>query len=268
MEQIHIHEILQAKNPKLAKFIPRFVTNFIGRIICVKRLNYILKSFSHLSPYQFIAESLKYMDVEYKLHNIENIPSNQRILFASNHPLGGLDGMILALALHETTKKQVKFVVNDILMNVEPLAPIFVPVNKHGRQGSDYLKLHNEAFEGDNHVITFPAGFCSRLINGKIDDTPWKTNFISKAKQSQRTIVPIFTDGTNSKMFYRIALWRKKLGIKANIEMILLPKEMFKQKNKTIHLYIGKPIELDDTMTSKQWCDIVRKACYDMKPNK
>ncbi len=266
MQQINLKEIIEDKNPKLAKLLPNFIVNWVGRIIEVKRLNYILLNFSHLNPYQFIQESLNYMNVKFKLHNVENIPQNKKILFASNHPLGGLDGMTLALALHETTQNDVKFVVNDILMNVKPLEPIFVPVNKHGKQANEYIKQHSNAYEGDNHVITFPAGLCSRIIKGEIQDTPWKTNFIAKAKQYNRTIVPIYTDGANSKTFYRIALWRKKLGVKANLEMILLPKEMFKQNNKTITIYIGKPIEIDQTKTTKEWCEIVRKACYDMQP--
>ena len=266
MEEINIHKILLDKSPKLAKITPRFVVNWVGNIVRLKRLNYILKNYSHHQPYDFLTESLNYMGVKYKLHNTQNIPSNKTILFASNHPLGGLDGMTLALALHKTTNEEVKFVVNDILMHIKPLAPIFVPVNKHGKQANDYIKHHASAFEGANHVITFPAGLCSRLINGKIQDTTWKSNFISKAKQYNRTIVPIYTDGANSKSFYRTALWRKKLGIKANIEMILLPKEMFNQKNKTINIYIGSPIEINDSHTPKEWCEIIRKACYDMQP--
>ena len=266
MEQINLHKILLDKNPKLSKIIPRLIINAAGRIIQVKKLNHILLNYSHLKPYEFLTECINYMGVEYKLHNTHNIPDNKKILFASNHPLGGLDGMTLALALHNTTQKEVMFVVNDILMNLKPLAPIFVPVNKHGRQSNEYLKQHTAAYEGENHVITFPAGLCSRLIDGEIQDTPWKTNFIAKAKQYQRTIVPIYTDGTNSKSFYRIAQWRKKLGIKANLEMILLPKEMFNKKHKIINIYIGKPIEIDETRTAKEWCDIIRTAAYDMKP--
>lgn len=267
MEQINIHKILLEKSPKLAKIIPRFLINGVGKIIRVKKLNHILENYSHLKPYAFLTQCLNYMGVKFELHNIQNIPADKKILFVSNHPLGGLDGMTLALALHETTQNEVMFVVNDILMNLKPLAPIFVPVNKHGRQSNEYMKQHTAAYEGGNHVITFPAGLCSRLINGKIQDTQWKTNFIAKAKQYKRTIVPIYTDGTNSKSFYRTALWREKLGIKANIEMILLPKEMFNKQNQTINIYIGKPIEIDDTYTPKEWCEIIRTAAYDMKPD-
>lgn len=268
METIDLGKILKTKNPHLAKWVPRFVVAGVESLVRLKHINYVLKTFGDLPPMEFIDSTLRYIGVEYTVHGDENIPTDERLIFASNHPLGGLDGLILALGLHPYCPNGEKFIVNDILMNLRPLASLFVPVNKHGRQGSDYARIHEQMYCGDDQVITFPAGLCSRLIGGRVQDTPWKATFAQKAIGSKRRVVPVFIDGANSSSFYRLALWRKKLGVKANIEMLFLPKEMFDQRGKHIHIYIGAPVKIDDSYSSAEWARIIRQKSYDLDPRK
>lgn len=265
MQQINIRELIASKNEKVAKMLPGFFVRYLERLIRVKKINHVLGNYSHLEPNDFIDATFEYIGVESRIFGAENIPTDKRVIFASNHPLGGLDGMALVRKLSDYSPNGVKVVVNDLLMHLEPLAPVFIPINKVGKQKGENLKLYNEAFESDLNVITFPAGMCSRLIDGKIVDLEWKTSFIQKAIACDRVVVPIFVDETNSKSFYRFAKGRKWLNIKANLEMICLPKEMFDQKDKKINVYVGKPIVVDDSKTPRQWVEIVRKEVYSIK---
>lgn len=265
MKRIDIGAILKAKNPRLARWMPRFVICGLESIICAKKINFVLDNYSQQSPIEFISSTLKYMGVSYTLHDTENIPTDVRAIFAANHPLGGLDGLILAHGLaHQLPDRQIKFIVNDILMNIEPLRDIFVPINKHGSQSLQYAKNISELYKSDADVITFPAGLCSRVIDGKITDPIWKRNFVSKALENNRLIIPTYISAHNSGLFYQIAKWRKRLGIKANLEMILLPREMFAQKGKHIDIYFGKPIHITAEHGIQRWCEIIRTKTYDI----
>lgn len=257
--EIDLGKILKEKNPSMARFVPRFVVRYMEHLVRIKKINYMLSNFWNQPPVKFIESTIDYIGVTYKVHGVENIPTEGRVVFVANHPLGGLDGLILAAALSQY-KPDLKFIVNDILMNLKPLAPIFVPINKHGSQSIDYARRITSLYESDSAIITFPAGLCSRLLAGKVTDTPWKGNFLRKATATARPIVPVYISGHNSKSFYRLALWRKRLGIKLNIEMILLPKEMFDQQGKHIDLFIGKP-----TIPTETTVEQLRQMVYNFE---
>ncbi|MEG1664864.1 MAG: 1-acyl-sn-glycerol-3-phosphate acyltransferase [Mucinivorans sp.] len=264
MQRVDIPKILQQRAPRVNRWIPRFAVRALERLLCVRRINSILDSFSHLPPVDFIAAALQDIGVSYTLHGRDNLPRTGRFFFASNHPLGGLDGLVLAHAL-STQYDDTKLIVNDLLMNIEPLAPIFVPVNKNGAQSTKYYHTLEQLYHGHSQIITFPAGFCSRLINGKIEDTPWRISFVIKAQESNRQVVPIYVDGQNSKWFYRIERLRRFLGVRFNVGMLLLPREMFTQKRQHLDIYIGQPITIDSSLTPQQWSQKIREICYSLK---
>ena len=267
MEPIDLKEVIKAKNPRLAKWLPGFAIWILGRIIHIKEINQILAESGHLKGVEFADAVLKYLNdkAEINILNPEKFPKDARFVFVSNHPLGGLDGMTIASGL---TKKfgPSKFLVNDILMNLKPLEDIFVPVNNLGTAGGKQVKGVMELYASDFHVLNFPAGACSRLIKGKIQDLPWKRSFVRQAVSSGRYIVPMHFSGKNSGLFYWSSKIRMALGIKAFIEMILLPREMFRQKNKTFTITIGDPISPEEINSSKesmqQWCDKIRNLVY------
>ena len=242
------------------------------KIIHQDELNQILQYSNGTIDVEFADKVLQWLNVKSNVKFIdrESLDLNRKYIFVSNHPLGGLDGLTL-ISLFGKTFGKIKFVVNDILMNVVPLRNIFVPVNKHGRMGKDYGQMIHDAYASDAQMLYFPAGLCSRLINGEITDLEWKKNFIKQARKYDRDIVPVYFSGRNSMFFYRLAKIRKALGIKFNIEMIFLPDEMFKQKNSIFDVIIGKPIpisSMDNTKNLQQWCDEVRGKCYELKPEK
>ena len=112
---------------------------------------------------------------------------------------------------------KVRFFSNDLLMFLKPMKEMFVPVNKFGTQAKGHAELMQQLYESENHLVTFPAGMCSRKVRGKIVDLEWKKNFITKAVQYKRDVVPVYFEGRNSNFFYALANVRKFLKIKFNI---------------------------------------------------
>jgi Putative hemolysin len=201
------------------------------KIIHQTELNQILENNRDTQGAEFAKKTLEYLNVKCNIiyKNKEALSKDKRYIFVSNHPLGGLDGLILISEMGRDFN-EIKFVVNDLLMHIEPLKPVFVPVNKHGKMGKEYGMLINDAYSSNAQILYFPSGLCSRLIKGEIKDLEWKKNFIKQAKKYNRDIVPVHFSGRNSNFFYRLAKFRKFLGIKFNFEMIFLPDEMIKQK--------------------------------------
>jgi putative hemolysin len=266
---IDIDAVIASKSKRLAKFTPKFVVNWVKRIVHQDELNEILKFSNGAIDVEFADKVLLWLNAKsnVKFINRESLRSDGRYIFVSNHPLGGLDGLILISSLGKIFGK-VKFVVNDLLMHILPMRNIFVPVNKHGSMGKDYGERIHNAYASDAQMLYFPAGLCSRLIDGKITDLEWKRNFIKQAKRYNRDIVPVYFGGRNSNFFYRLAKIRKMLGIKFNFEMIFLPDEMFRQKNSIFDVVIGEPIpisSIDSTRTLDQWCQEIREKCYKLK---
>ena len=197
---------------------------------------------------------------------IENIPLTGRFIIAANHPLGGMDGMALISEIGKH-RRDIMFPVNDLLMNLPQLKPIFIPINKHGKN-TDNMKILEETFASDALMLYFPAGLCSRKQKGGIiKDLEWKKTFISRAKKYQRDIIPVYVDGKNTNFFYNLSSIRKKFGIKANIEMLYLVDEMYKQKDKTINIIIGKPISyliFDKKFSDQEWAEKMKNLVYKM----
>jgi putative hemolysin len=266
-QKIDIKNVLYSKNPSLARAIPAFVINYLKRIVHQEELNEFLGKYGHLRDAELIAAGLMHFKIKYSVSGTENIPEKGRYIFVSNHPLGGLDGLVFIFELSKHFP-DIKFPVNDILTNIKNLSGIFLPVNKHGLQGKDAARMMEEAYSSDCQILYFPAGLCSRKKRGIIRDLQWHKSFISKSVQHQRDIVPAFFSGRNSNFFYNLANIRKLLGIKANIEMLYLADEMFKQKDKEIRLVFGKPIPwetFDRTKPALEWADWVKTKSYDLE---
>ncbi len=265
--QIDVDKIISSKSEKLVKRVPRFIINYIKRIIHQDELNDILKRHTSITGVEFAHAMVKEFDIHFNVHLNTKLDPDKRYVFVSNHPLGGMDGVVLISYLGKIFDNKVKFVVNDLLMHIEPLTPVFVPVNKYGKMKHNSSNVFNEAFTSENQILYFPAGLCSRLIGKEIKDLEWKKTFVSKAIETNRDIVPMYFSGKNSNFFYRLANIRKRLGIKFNVETIFLPDEMFKNKGNHFDLYIGEPIshsQLTNGTSPKEWCKIIREKCYNL----
>ncbi len=264
--QIDIEKAIAEKNPRLLRLLPGFVLRYLKRIIHQDELNEILSRYGHLGGLEFVTAALQYMGVTYTTYGQENVPREGRFIFVSNHPLGGLDGLVFIKVIGEIFP-EIRFPVNDLLLNIPSLNDIFLPVNKHGAQSREAVRAIEEAYASDAQILYFPAGLCSRKIKGRIVDLEWKKHFIAKAVEYRRDVIPVYFSGKNSNFFYNLSNLRIMLGIKANIEMIYLPDEMFKQKGKSLALRIGKPLSytmFDRSRTHAQWAAYVKELVYQM----
>ena len=266
--KIDVDNVLRERLPKHYRYIPRFAVRWLERIICQDQLNAILQQMAGKNSVDAATAALQEMDITIQATGLEQLPEG-RYMFVSNHPLGGLDGLALISLLGNRYDRKIKFLVNDLLWAVEPLRGVFLPVNKFGRQSREAAADIEAALQSDNQFITFPAGLCSRMQeDGSIADLPWQKAAVAHAVNHHRDIVPVYFDAVNSRFFYRFAKWRKKLGIKFNIELIFLPKEMIKKSGSTLHAVIGTPIpwtSLDSTHP-KQEAARLRDLVYNIKP--
>ena len=267
--KVDLNAIIASKSERLAKYAPKFILSWLKKVIHQDELNEILRYSNGAIDVEFADKTLAWLNVKsnVKFTNRESLDPQKKYIFVSNHPLGGLDGLIMISVLGKLSGK-IKFVVNDLLMNIVPMRNLFVPVNKHGRMGKEYGKMITDAYSSDAQILYFPAGLCSRLIKGEITDLQWHKNFLKQAKKYNRDIVPVHFSGRNSNFFYRLAKIRKALGIKFNFEMIFLPDEMFRQKNSIFDITIGEPVPIetiDSSRTLDQWCMEIRKKCYELK---
>jgi putative hemolysin len=266
-QKIDVEDVIRSKNPSLAKAVPKFAINYLKRVIHQDEINALLKNNGNRRDVAFIRASLEFLEIKYRVFGTENIPQSGRYIFVSNHPLGGLDGLVFIDQLSKHFS-DIKFPVNDILMNIRNLSGIFLPVNKHGGQAKDAIRRLEETYASGSQILYFPAGLCSRKRRGVIKDLKWHKSFISKSVQHKRDIIPAFFSGRNSNFFYNLSNIRTFLGIKTNIEMLYLPDEMFQQKNKDLMLVFGKPIPwqtFDNSRSALEWADWVKTKSYELE---
>ncbi|MBQ8365098.1 MAG: 1-acyl-sn-glycerol-3-phosphate acyltransferase [Bacteroidaceae bacterium] len=263
--QIDIDAILAAKAGKKARFVPRFLISYLKKIVHQDEVNEFLRINHDKRDLDFIDAFMKYFNNSFDIKGLENLPDDGRFTFVSNHPLGAQDGLGLAYILGRKYEGKIKLLVNDLLMNIPHISSFWVPINKTGKQARNFPQQVNAAFESDNNIVMFPAGICSRKRNGIIRDLEWKKTFITKSIQTQRDIIPIHFEGQNSEFFYRLANINKMLGLKFNIAMLYLSDEMFKNRNKTFKVTIGKPIPwqtFDNSKKPAEWAQYVKELVY------
>ncbi|MDP2889424.1 MAG: 1-acyl-sn-glycerol-3-phosphate acyltransferase [Bacteroidota bacterium] len=261
---INIREVFLKKNPRLAKKLPGFVYRYINRIMHIDEINEILTNHGNERGIEFANSMVKHFNVHQTINGIENIPTSGRYIFASNHPLGGFDSFLIMNTVYNVLG-EVNTLVNDVLMNIPQLRPVFVPLNKHGGLPKEVLRQLHEAYSSDKQILIFPSGFASRMIKGQIQDFEWKKHFIAKSIEFQRDVIPVHVSGRNSDFFYRLANFRSFFKFKWNLEMFYLADETFRHKNQKFTITFGKPISykhFDKSKTLDQWAAEVRDIVY------
>lgn len=268
--EINVGEVLRQRIPRYWRFIPRRLVRWLERTVCQDELNRLLRDNFPRRDADFCRGVLDDLGVTVNFHNLDNLPPKEltRVLFVSNHPLGGLDGMALIDFVRTYYGVAPRFIVNDLLNAVEPLSDTFIPVNKHGTQSREAILRLDEAFASDAPLLMFPAGLVSRRgKKGVVADLEWQKMFVAKARQSGRDIIPLHFYGENSSFFYKFAKFRRRIGLKFNIEMIYLPREVFRSKGKTFDVVVGKPIphaSLDDMPPARK-AQQIRQMVYDLE---
>lgn len=261
---IDIKQVIRSKNPKLLTLLPRFVIRYIRKILHEDDVNDFIKRHGHKTGFDFVTAIIEEFKVNVVAKGQENIPATGGCIFAANHPLGGLDGMALFKAI-EPVRTDVKFIVNDILLQLKQMSSLLTGVNKHGKITAQTLENIDAIYSSGIGVLVYPAGLVSRKQNGIVKDLEWKKSFITRARKNNLPIIPVHIGGANTPFFYNLALFRKRLGIKANIEMFYLVNEMYKQKNKTITIIFGKPLSpqtFDKRANDNEWAERVKEHVY------
>lgn len=249
--------------------MPSFLLRYMKRIVHQDEFNAFLVRSRNELEHDFVHAAIREFDITLVSTGLENVPVSGGCILVCNHPLGGIDGIAV---MHEVARvrKDIKALVNDILMNLENLSPLLIAVNKHGKNAAQNVKLIDESYASEGCTIIFPAGLVSRKTNGRIEDSEWKKSFVTRAVKYKRVVIPVFVSARNSNFFYNLASLRKRFGIKANVEMFYLVNETYKQKGKTIRLTFGKPICPDKFTvdhTDHYWAQRIREQVYQLGEN-
>lgn len=269
--KIDIDSVLRQRASRYYKFIPRYIIRWLERIVCQERLNWLLEHNRGKRDADFCRGVLNDLNVKIDVSGEENLTpdKDRRVVIVSNHPLGGLDGIALIDYVTQVYSGKIHFIVNDLLMAIKPLNEVFLPINKHGKQSRASLKAIEDAFAGNDPIIIFPAGLVSRRQKGGIiEDLTWQKMFVNKSVEYRRNIIPLKFNGENSGFFYKFAKFRTKLGLKFNIEMIYLPREVFRSENKKFHMVIGKPIAWNTLKSGKDaqsQANEIKQLVYNLK---
>jgi 1-acyl-sn-glycerol-3-phosphate acyltransferase len=261
---VDVEQLILSKNPKLLRRMPRFILNYLKNKIHEKEINDFMHLNKDVYGVDFCDAVIQEFAISVEIKGQENIPLEGGAIFVANHPLGGVDALAIVSGLRGI-RDDIKFIVNDLLLHLKNLNGLFVGVNKHGRNAAESLRKVDELFATDQAIFIFPAGLVSRRKNGKIRDLPWKKTFVTRSKRYQKPVVPVYVEGKLSHFFYLLSTWRKRLGIKANIEMLFLSDETFKQKNKKITIVFGKPLMPDffhEGKSDQEWADEVKEMVY------
>ena len=264
---IDIKRLIKSKNPKAAKWIPGFIYSYLKRTLHEDDVNKSLNDNIGVKAIPFSDYVIEKFNIKVNFIGAENIPKEGGVIFAANHPLGGMDAMAIVTEF-KNYRTDFKFVVNDILMNIDNLKDMFVGVNKHGTNTKESLKVLNDLFASEQAVFVFPAGLVSRKKKGVVRDLEWKKTFITRSKKFERQVIPVHIDGELSKFFYRLSNFRTKIGIKANIEMLYLVDELYQQIDKEMNITFGKPIPhtaFDKGKKDIDWAQCVKEKVYELK---
>jgi putative hemolysin len=268
MEQkkfIDIEKVLKEKAYKLYRWLPGFAIRWLKKKLHENDINAAMVQLKDERELEFNRKALDILGAKVISVHPEHVPATGKITVVSNHPLGGLDGMALIKAVGEI-RPDVNFFVNDILKNITNYGDVFVAVNKVGTVSTNSLRTMEDIFRNGGAVLIFPSGLVSRKQeSGLVRDLKWRKSFITQSIDHKRTLVPVFIEGENSKFFYNFARWRKRLGIKANIEMLFLPDEMFSANKKDIRIHFGKPFSyqfFDNSRTHAQWSELFYQYIY------
>ena len=238
---INVENTLQQKYPSFqmkSSWIKKPTIKMLKKLTHEDEVNQFLDKHQHLEGFDFIDQVFDYFNFSYSVSHLDrrNIPASGRLVIVANHPLGALDGLAL-LKLVGEVRRDVKIVVNDVLMDFKAIDSLLLPVDNlsQSTQKSSIRQILS-CLESEEAVIVFPAGEVSRIRPNGVRDGKWNAGFLSFAKKTEAPVLPIHVGARNSSLFYSSSLVYKPLS------GMLLAHEMFNKHSKTITFRIGAPI--------------------------
>jgi putative hemolysin len=266
MKYIDVAASIKESNSAFLKKLPAFVVRIVEKIIRQEDMNGILERSKDCKGAEFHRKVMEELNITLQVEGLENLPESGKCFFMANHPFGIIDGMILTKTVLEKYG-DLRAIGNEAFLLIPNLRPYIAMVNVYGRSSRESITELDKIYNSNMPITHFPAGQVSRRYNGRIQDCPWQKSFIAKSVSCKRDVVPFYFHGRNSRLFYGINLLRRVLGIKLNIELMLLPREMFFQRNKKLRVTIGKPISwerFDTSQTHQQWAQKVKEHVYSL----
>lgn len=264
-KMLNVENAITEKFPTFATrspWIKRPTLGLLRKLSHEQEVNDFLTEHQDLSGFDFVEHVLNYFNFSYSIahRDRKNIPATGRVVIVANHPLGALDGLAL-LRLVGEIRRDVKIVVNDMLINFKAAEGLLLPVdnlNKSTQKSSVEQIL--DCLRKDEAVIVFPAGEVSRIRPNGVKDSRWSSGFLSFAKKTNSPILPIFVKAKNSSLFYSTSMVYKPLA------GMLLAHEMFNKKSKTISFHVGESIPYHQLETlpliKKEKVKLIRRHLY------
>lgn len=259
-------EIAQVIGLQKLGFIGTFIGWLLIKVLRISKVNEIYDKNKNKSDLEFLNAVLEDCNVQFQIpeEDLKRIPKDGPFITISNHPLGGIDGILLLKLLTEK-RKDYKIIANFLLHRIEPLKPYIMPVNpfedrkdaKSSVAGIKSALLHLK--EGKPLGI-FPAGEVSTYTEGKLKvDKPWEEGAVRLIKKAQVPVIPIYFHAKNSRFFYFLS------KISDTLRTAKLPSEAVSQDDKLVKVRIGKPIAVKDQNEFKDisaFYEFIRKKTY------
>ncbi|MFN0728614.1 GNAT family N-acyltransferase [Polaribacter gochangensis] len=247
-------------------FLGTFVGWLLMRLLSISTINRIYSKHKHKKELDFLNGILGDFKIEFEIpeEDLKRIPKTGPFITISNHPLGGIDGiLLLKLLLQE--RPDFKIIANFLLHRIEPLKPFVMPVNpfethKDAKSSVAGIKSALVHLRDGNPLGIFPAGEVSTYRDGKLMvDKPWEEGAVRLIKKAQVPVIPIYFHAKNSKMFYVLS------KISDTFRTAKLPSELLSQRHRVIKVRIGKPISVKDQDSYEDipsFYEFIRKKTY------
>ncbi len=259
-------EVAKAINFDKYGIIGTFSGWILMKILKISTLNKVYNRNKHLNKLPFLNGILDDLQIKFEIpeDDLKRIPKSGAYITVSNHPLGGVDGVLL-LKLMLEREPNFKIIANFLLHRIEPLKEYIMPVNpfenhKDAKSSIIGIKETLRHLSEGKPLGMFPAGEVSSYKDGELMvDKPWEEGAIKVIRKAQVPVVPIYFHARNSRFFYFLS------KINGTLRTAKLPSELFSQKNRIIRVRIGKPItvnEQNEYKTLESYSEFLRKKTY------
>lgn len=259
-------EVAKAVNLDKYGFMGTFFGWGIMKILRISKLNKIYNNNKHLEGLEFLTTLLNDFKIKFEIpeEDLKRIPKTGPFITVSNHPLGGIDGILLLRLLIES-RPDFKIIANFLLHRIEPMKPYIMPVNpfeerKDIKSSLTGLKTALRHLSEGNPLGVFPAGEVSTFKDDKLFvDKPWEEGAVKLIQKAKVPVIPIYFHARNSRLFYLLS------KLNPTLRTAKLPSELLSQKGRVIKVRIGKPISVKDQeayTNTIDFCDFIRKKTY------
>jgi len=247
-------------------FIGTFFGWLLMKALRISTINKIYNKHKHLEDLEFFSELLDDLQIKFEIpeEDLRRIPKEGAFITVSNHPLGGIDGIVLLKLLIEK-RPDYKIIGNFLLHRIEPMKPFIMPVNpfedrKDAQSSLAGIKSALAHIKEGMPLGVFPAGEVSTYKDGKlIVDKPWEVGAIKLIQKANVPVIPIYFHAKNSKLFYFLS------KLNPTLRTAKLPSEVLSQKGRVIKVRIGKPISVldqEEYKNTQDYCDFIRRKTY------